>query len=146
MKKRVARRPCTQVLSSPPMVVNGAFAPLPWRTMGKRCQRLLKIGWSEQALIPGKRGIEIVHQACGEYVRIASGEGVERLRGDGVEDRIDRIGVGGLKSGVGLKPEPGDVFRIDVVIDAGGLHLFAIVAGMGNALAVRATISIGGIA
>ncbi len=34
MKKRVARRPCTQVLSSPPSGVKGAFAPLPSSTMG----------------------------------------------------------------------------------------------------------------
>ena len=34
MKKRDARLPCTQVLSSPPMVVKGALAPLPCNTIG----------------------------------------------------------------------------------------------------------------
>ena len=34
MKKREARRPCTQVLSSPPSVVKGALAPLPCSTIG----------------------------------------------------------------------------------------------------------------
>ncbi len=34
MKNREARLPCTQVLSSPPIVVNGAFAPLPCNTIG----------------------------------------------------------------------------------------------------------------
>ena len=34
MKTRVARRPCTQVLSSPPSGVNGAFEPLPCSTIG----------------------------------------------------------------------------------------------------------------
>ena len=56
----------------------------------KRRQRLLKIGRSEQALVPGERRIEIVHQIRRKDMRVAGGEGVERLRRDGVEQRIDR--------------------------------------------------------
>ena len=113
---------------------------------GKRRQRLLKVGWPEQAFVPGERGIEVVHQAPGEHMRVARCEGVERLRRDGVEQRIDRIGIGGLKASVELKPEPGHVLRIDVVVDARRLHLLAIVTRMRNALAVRATVSGGRIA
>ena len=43
---------------------------------------------------------------------------------------IDRVGVCGLQAGVGLKAVPGDVLVVDVVVDAGGLHLFVIVARM----------------
>src|ERR1017187_10462988 len=32
--KRVARRPCTQLLSRPPSAVNGALDPMPSRTIG----------------------------------------------------------------------------------------------------------------
>ncbi len=108
----------------------------------KRRQRFLKVGRPEQTFIPGERGIEIVHQMCGKHVRIAGGEGIEGLRRDGVKDRIDGIGVGSLEPGVGLKAEPRHVVGVDVVVDAGRLHLLAIVARMRNALAVRASVSI----
>src|ERR1035441_6280077 len=64
------------------------------------------------------------------------------MRRDGVEQRIDRIGIGGLKSGVGLKPEPGSVLGVDVVVDASRLHLLAVITRMRNALPIRATVSI----
>ena len=51
----------------------------------KRRQRFLKIGGSEQALVPGERGVEIVHQMPGEHVRVARCERVQGLRRDGVE-------------------------------------------------------------
>ena len=80
MKNREARRPCTQVLSSPPIVVNGAFAPLPCKHDRERRQRLRKISRTEQAFVPGERRIEIVHQVLRKDVRVAGGEGIERLR------------------------------------------------------------------
>ena len=76
MKKRVARRPCTHVLSSPPSVVNGALAPLPWRTMGNAASVLLQIGRAEQAFVPRERRVEVVHQMPGEHVRVARCERV----------------------------------------------------------------------
>ena len=142
MKKRDARLPCTQVLSSPPMVVNGAFAPLPCKHDRKGRERLLKVAWAEQALIPGECRIEIVHQVLRKHVRISGRERVERLRRNGVEQRIDRVGVGGLQAGVGLKAKPGGVVRVDVVVDAGRLHLLVVVAGMRNALPIGAAVSV----
>src|ERR1035441_7584071 len=59
---------------------------------------------------------------------------------------MHRVRVGGLKASVGLNPEPGHVFRIDVVVDAGRLHLLTIITRMRDALAVRATVSSGRIA
>ena len=126
--------------------MNGALAPAALENDGKRRQRLLQVGRAEQALVPGERGIEVVHQARGEHVRVARCEGVKRLRRDGVEERIDGIGIGGLQAGVGLKAEPGDVAGVDVVVDASRLHLLAVVARMRNALAVGAAVSVGRVA
>src|ERR1700721_1640147 len=78
----------------------------------------------------------------GEHVRVAGRGGVKGLRGNGVEDWINRIGISRLKAGVGLKAEPGHVLGVGVVVDARGLHLLAIVAGVGNALPVRASVAI----
>ena len=75
-------------------------------------------------------------------MRIPGCERVKGLRRDCVEDRIDRVGVSSLEAGVGLKAEPGHIVRVDVVVDAGSLHLLAIVARMRDALAVRASVSI----
>src|ERR1039458_2151426 len=76
------------------------------------------------------------------HMRLTRCERIQRLRRNRVEQRIDRIGIGGLKSGVGLKSEPRDVPIVDVVIDPSRLHLLAIVARMRNALTVCATIAI----
>ena len=43
MKKREARLPCTQVLSSPPIVVKGALAPLPCNTIGNAASVFCKL-------------------------------------------------------------------------------------------------------
>ena len=59
-----------------------------------------------------------------------------------MNEGIDRIGVGSLDTGVGLKAEPGGVFFIDVVIDASRLHLLMIIAGMRDTLAIGASVSI----
>ena len=64
------------------------------------------------------------------------------MRRDGVEQGVDGIGVGGLDAGIGLKAKPRRVVLVDVVIDARGLDLFMIVAGMRDALAVRAPVTI----
>ncbi len=43
-------------------------------------ERLLEIAWTEKAFIPGKSWIEIVHKVLRKNVRVAGGEGIERLR------------------------------------------------------------------
>ena len=105
-------------------------------------ERLLKITRTEQASIPGKRRIEIVHEILRKDVRISRCKRIQGLRRKSVEQRIDGIGVGGLESVVRLKAEPGGVFLIDVVIDPNRLDLFVIVARMRDALAIGATVSI----
>ncbi len=94
----------------------------------ERGECLLKIARSEQTSIPGKCRIEIIHKILRKDVGISRGKRVQRLRRNSVEQRIDRIGIGSLEPGVGLKAEPGGVFLIDVVIDSNRLDLFVIVA------------------
>src|SRR5271170_6197305 len=69
-------------------------------------------------------------------------ERVERLRGKGVEQRIDGIGIGGLESVVRLKAQPGGISLVDVVVEAECLYLFVVIAGVRNTSPVRATVSI----
>ena len=78
-------------------------------------------------------------------MRVAGSERVQRLRGKSIEEWIDRIGVGGLQTGVGLKAEPGGVVLVDVVVDARRLHLLVIIAGVRNALAIGAAIAVWGL-
>jgi hypothetical protein len=66
-------------------------------------ERLLKIARPEQASIPGKCRIEIIHQILRKDVRISRRKRVKRLRRNALNKRIDGIGVGGLDAGVGLK-------------------------------------------
>ena len=108
----------------------------------ERGECLLKITRSEQACIPGKCRVEIVHQILRKDVRISRCKRVQRLWGNRVEQRVDGICIGSLQSGVGLKAEPCGVLLIDVVIDANRLYLFVIVARMRNALAIGAAVSI----
>ena len=75
-------------------------------------------------------------------MRVARRKRIQRLRRNRIEQRIDRIGVGGLQAGVGLKAKPRGIVLVDVVIDARGLHLLVIVAGMRNALAIGAAVSV----
>ena len=110
---------------------------------GESGESLLEIGGAEEAFVPGEGGIEVVDEVLREDVRVARGEGVERLRGDGVEQGIDGIGPGGLQAGVGLEAEPGGVLRIDVVVEADGLHLLVVVAGVRDTLTVRAAVTAG---
>src|SRR6516225_2505849 len=77
-------------------------------------------------------------------MRIGRGEGRQRLRRDRVEERIDRVRIRGLQSGIGLEAVPSRISLVDVVVDASRLHLFVIVAGMGDALAVGAAIAVRG--
>ena len=109
-------------------------------------QRLLKVAGAKQTLVPGESGVEVVHQVLGKDVRIACGKGIQRLRRNRVEQGIDRIGVGGLQAGVGLKTKPGRIVGTDVVVDARRLHLLMVVAGMRDALTVGAAIPVGWIA
>src|SRR5271170_7248996 len=74
-------------------------------------------------------------------MRISSREGVEWLRRNGVEERVDRVCVGSLHTRVGLKTKPCGVVRVDVVVDAGGLHLLMVVAGVRDTLPIGATVA-----
>ena len=101
---------------------------------------LLKVAWPKQAFIPGERRIEVVHQVLREDVRVSCRERIERLRRNRIEHRVDGIRVRGLQPGVRLKTKPGRIFLVDVVVDADGLHLLVVVAGVRDALPVGATI------
>jgi len=61
---------------------------------GKCGERLLKIRGPEEALVPGKCWVEVVHKILRKDARISRCEGVQLLRRDRVEQGIDRIGVG----------------------------------------------------
>ena len=106
----------------------------------ERRKCLLKVAWPKQALVPGERRIEVVHQVLREDVRVSCRERIERLRGKRIEHRVDGVRVRGLQTGVRLKTKPGRVFLVDVVVDAGRLHLLVVVAGVRNALPVGATV------
>ncbi len=86
--------------------------------------------------------MKVVHELLRKDVGISRRKRIERLRGKSVEQWVDGIGVGGLQAGIRLKAKPGGVVLIDVVIDARGLHLFVVVAGVRHALPVRATVSV----
>src|SRR5712664_2557545 len=88
----------------------------------------LEITRTEQAFIPGKCRVEIVHKILRKDVGIPCGKRVQRLRGKRVEQSVDGICIGGLDSGIGLKAKPGRVPFIDVVIDSNCLDLFVISA------------------
>ncbi len=105
-------------------------------------ERFLKVARTEQAFIPRERRIEIIHEILRKDVRVSCRKGVQRLRGKGVKQRVDGIGVGCLKPGVRLKAKPGRVFLADVVINSSRLDLFVIIARMRDALAIRATVPI----
>src|SRR5579862_85919 len=110
----------------------------------KRRQGLLQIAWPEQAFVPGKGWIEIIHEMLRKDVRVSGCERVERLRRDRIEERIDRVGISGLYSIVELKTEPRCISLVDVVVDAGRLDLLMVITQMRDALPVRATVSIVG--
>src|SRR5579863_500051 len=103
---------------------------------GEGRERFLKVTWPKQTLIPGKCGIEVVHKILREDVRVSSRERIERLRGDRVKHRINRIRPCGLEPRVCLKTKPCRIFLVDVIVGANGLHLFMVVAGMRDALPV----------
>src|ERR1700730_3040367 len=106
----------------------------------KSGKSLLKIQRPEEAPVPRKCRVKVIHQILRKDAGISRCDGVQRLRRDGVEQGIDRISVGSLYAGIGLKSNPGRVFLIDVVIDSSRLDLFVIVTRMRNAQTVRATI------
>src|ERR1039458_4991493 len=104
-------------------------------------KRLLKVAWPKQAFVPGERGIEVVHQILREDLRVSSRKRIERLRRKRIEHWVDGVGPRSLQPGVRLKTKPGSVVWADVVIDSGRLHLLVVVAGVRNALPVRATVT-----
>src|ERR1700694_5286430 len=75
-------------------------------------------------------------------MRISRSKRVERLRRKSVEKGVDAICIGGLHSGIRLKPKPGGIFLTDVLVDSNCLYLFVISAGMRNTLAIRAAVAI----
>src|ERR1039458_8449431 len=72
-------------------------------------------------------------------MRVSGGKRIERLRGDCIEQGVDGVCVGSLYSGIGLETHPSRILLVDVVVEADGLHLFMIVAGVRNALPVSTT-------
>src|SRR5271165_179665 len=109
----------------------------------RKCGKcFLKVVGRKQALVPGKSRIEIVHQMLGKDVRVSGRERVERLRRNCIEQGVDGVGPRGLQAGVGLKAEPGNVLLVEVVVDASGLDLLVVVAGVRDTLAIRATVSV----
>src|SRR5207302_5690948 len=82
----------------------------------RKCrQRFFKIGRTEEALIPGEGRVKVIDQVLGENMRVAGGKRVERLWGDRVKQRVDRVCVCGLQTAVLLESEPGSVLFVDVV-------------------------------
>ena len=141
MKKREARRSLNPGVVEPSDGREGIRSTSLQHDRKSR-KRLLKVARPKQAFVPGERGIEIIHQVLREDVRVSRGKRIERLRRDGVKQRIDGVGIGSLHARIRLKTKPGRVFLIDVVVDACGLDLLMVVAGMRNALPVGATVSI----
>src|SRR5271170_2179237 len=101
---------------------------------------LLKVAWPEQAFVPRKRRVEVVHQVLRENVRVSCGERIKRLRRKRIEHRVDGIRVRSLQPGVRLKTKPCRISRVDVVVETDGLDLLVVVAGVRDALPVGATI------
>ena len=85
--------------------------------MGKVCEHLRVVVRQKEAGIPARARVELIHQIRREQVRVAHHQRPLRLRRVRVEDRVDRIGVRSLQSGVLLEPVPDAVFRIDRVVD-----------------------------
>ena len=75
-------------------------------------------------------------------MRVTDDECALRLRRIGIEDRIDRIGVGRLKPGVLLKAVPDAVLRIDGVIDLHHDEVFAVAVVERGLSLVRAAVAI----
>ena len=84
---------------------------------GKGCERLRIVVGKEEAGIPACARIELIHQVRREEVRVSGDERALRLRGVGVKDGVDGVGVGGLQTGVLLEPVPGTVIRAYGVVN-----------------------------
>ena len=59
---------------------------------GESGQRLREVAGCEEALVPGERRVEVVHQVLREDVRVSRRERIKRLRRNGIEQRIDGVG------------------------------------------------------
>ena len=112
----------------------------------ERRQCLLQVRGTEQAFVPRERRVEVIHQMRRKDVCVARGEGIERLRRDGVKQRINRIGVSGLKPGIGLYANPQDVVRSSVVIYSRRLHLLVVGTRLRHRTPHRTTVPVWGTA
>ena len=143
MKKRDARRPCTHVLSIPPRVVNGAFAPLPSSTIGNAARVCAKSAGAKRLIYQEKAGLKNSPPRFVKRCACSLTPASKRLRGDSVEQWIDRENPRRrLQPGVRLEAKPDEIVAIYVVIDPPGLHLLTIVARMRNTLPVGAAVAI----
>ena len=85
--------------------------------MGKDCSDLGVIVRLEDAGVPVRSGIELIHQRRTEHVRVADNQCALRLRRIGIEDGVDRVCPFRLQARVLLKAVPDAVFGVDGVID-----------------------------
>src|SRR6185312_161860 len=74
----------------------GCVAAASFKDNGENRQSFREIRRTEQALVPGEGGIEVIHQVLREHPRVAGGERIKRLRRNRIEQRIDGIGIGSL--------------------------------------------------
>ena len=119
MKNREARLPCTQVLSSPPRVVNGAFRRCLATRWERRRESSENRSGPNRLSIPGKRRIEIVDQISARRRGCSPRRTNKAAEGEtAVEQRVDGVGVRSLQAGVRLKTKPRCVVLVEVVVDA----------------------------
>ena len=96
---------------------------------GKIRLNLGVVVWLEDARIPARSGIELVDQIRREQMGVANSQCVLRLRRVGIEDGVDRIGIGGLQARVPLEAIPYAVVGVDGVIDLDDDEIFRVAVG-----------------
>ena len=84
---------------------------------GEDPQRLGVVARLEDAGVPVRSRIELIHQSRTEQMRVTDDQGALRLRRVGVENRVDRICPFRLQARILLEAIPDAVFGIDRVID-----------------------------
>ena len=104
----------------------GSVGTAPGEHDGESCQHLRVVVGQKEAGVPARAGVELIDQVRREEVRIAGDQRPLRLRRVGVEDRVDRVGVGRLQAGVLLEAVPDAVVCIDGVVDLEHDKVFAV--------------------
>jgi hypothetical protein len=87
--------------------------------------------WAERGLNTTCTGVELIDQIRSEEMRIAEHKSTLRLRGIGVEDWIDRVGVRSLQAGVLLKAIPDAVLLAEGVVDLDDDQILAVLVVQG---------------